>query len=65
MRASSNSLFGSSGTTIQTRKLEDGRYEASTPYVPEVKPVVAERETDAILAIRQRLEAWTAGGCRQ
>jgi len=62
VRTPSDCLSGAATWTIQTRKLEDGRYEATAPTFPQIKPVVDEQERWAIRGVQEALRALATSG---
>lgn len=62
MRAPSDAMSGAATWTIVTRKLEDGRYEATAPTFPEVQPVVDEQERWAIRGVQDQVKALVTSG---
>lgn len=62
MWKSSHALQGSPQFTIATRKLDDGRWEASIPTQPSITPQTAATETDAVLSIKREIYGATMRG---
>lgn len=63
MFQSSDSIMGSPTFHLVVTK-EGEAYKASCPAQPAVAPEVRPTETDAILAMRAKLERFVTGGCK-
>lgn len=64
MYRSTDSYTGSPSFTLVTKRLDDGRYEASCQSLPNVKAEVAAEEVDAIRALQRKVEEYVIRGGR-
>ena len=62
MQRCTDTLTGSPSFTLQTKKLEDGRYEATCLSLPKVAGEVAASEVDAIRALQRKVEGLVIRG---